>query len=271
METEIDHDALDDALRRCGSSWDAAQTHGLLTSRLSIAGEIGGVSCLRQVLEHTNAADALRAECEQLLNAVFETTHRQLLTALALSDRRAEAVAHYEALAALLQRELNLEPTQPTRELMGRIRAGEMHMVPSARKYANPADSLPLQLTSFVGHERELSEIKRLLEKTRLLTLAGAGGSGKTRLAIQVAAQVAPDYDDGVTFVSLASTKNPARVINAVAQELNVLELPDRSLERTVGRFLVRKHKLLILDNFEHVLEAALLVSRLLHTAGGKP
>ena len=106
METEIDHDALDDALRRCGSSWDAAQTHGLLTSRLAIAGEIGAVSWLRQVLEHTNAADALRAECEQLLNAVFEKTHRQLSERLSefspllpddgdSADVRATALGHW--------------------------------------------------------------------------------------------------------------------------------------------------------------------------------
>ena len=78
MESEIDHDVLDDALRRCGSSWDAAQSHGLLTSRLAVSGADGGLSWLQQVLEGTNAADALRAECEGLLNAVFETTYRQL-------------------------------------------------------------------------------------------------------------------------------------------------------------------------------------------------
>lgn len=78
MESDIGHDVLDEALRRCGSSWDAAQSHGLLTSRLAICGAEGGLSWLQQVLEGTNAADALRADCERLLNAVFETTYRQL-------------------------------------------------------------------------------------------------------------------------------------------------------------------------------------------------
>jgi yecA family protein len=78
METEIGHDVLDDALKRCGSSWDAAQSHGLLTSRLAVAGVAGGLSWLQQVLEGTNSADALRAECERLLNGVFEITYRQL-------------------------------------------------------------------------------------------------------------------------------------------------------------------------------------------------
>jgi yecA family protein len=78
MATEVEHDVLDEALQRCGSSWDAAQTHGLLTSRLAVAGEAGGLSWLQQVLEGTNAADALRAECESLLKAVLDTTYRQL-------------------------------------------------------------------------------------------------------------------------------------------------------------------------------------------------
>jgi yecA family protein len=78
METEIGHDVLDDALRRCGSSWGAAQSHGLLTSRLAVAGAEGGLSWLQQVLEGTNSTDALRTECERLLNTVFEVTYRQL-------------------------------------------------------------------------------------------------------------------------------------------------------------------------------------------------
>lgn len=78
MEPEVDHDVLDEALRRCGSSWDAAQTHGLLTSRLAVVGAEGDLSWLQQVLEGTNPTDALRSECERLLKAVFESTHRQL-------------------------------------------------------------------------------------------------------------------------------------------------------------------------------------------------
>ena len=78
METEIGHDVLDDALKRCGSSWDAAQSHGLLTSRLAVAGVEGGLSWLQQVLEGTNSANAMRAECERTLNRVFEITYRQL-------------------------------------------------------------------------------------------------------------------------------------------------------------------------------------------------
>ena len=78
METTIDHDALDTALRRCGASWDAAQTHGLLSGRLAIAGGDSGFEWLAQVLEGTEPNDALRSECEVMLSQLFETTYRQL-------------------------------------------------------------------------------------------------------------------------------------------------------------------------------------------------
>lgn len=78
METTIDHDALDTALRRCGASWDAAQTHGLLSGRLAIAGGDSGFEWLAQVLEGTEPNDVLRSECEVMLSQLFETTYRQL-------------------------------------------------------------------------------------------------------------------------------------------------------------------------------------------------
>jgi len=78
METTISHDQLDAALRRCGANWDAAQSHGLLSGRLAIAGPDSGFDWLSQVLEGTDANDALRGECEAMLGALFESTFRQL-------------------------------------------------------------------------------------------------------------------------------------------------------------------------------------------------
>jgi yecA family protein len=78
METSIDHAALDAALKRCGASWDAAQTHGLLSGRLAIAGSESGFEWLSQVLEGTEANNALRSECETMLGDLFESTYRQL-------------------------------------------------------------------------------------------------------------------------------------------------------------------------------------------------
>lgn len=78
MISDVDHDTLNDALRRCGASWDAAQAHGLLSSRLAVAGAGGGLDWLQQVLEGTRESDALRAECAGLLNSLFQETLQQL-------------------------------------------------------------------------------------------------------------------------------------------------------------------------------------------------
>ena len=106
MEQGMDHDALNDALKRCGASWDAAQTHGLLSGRLAIGGADSGFEWLSQVLEGTADADALCAECEGMLTALFESTYRQLAERLSgfeplLPDDddstavRAAALAHW--------------------------------------------------------------------------------------------------------------------------------------------------------------------------------
>jgi yecA family protein len=78
MNSDVDYDTLNDALHRCGATWDAAQAHGLLSSRLAVASAAAGPDWLQQVLEGTNESDALRTECAGLLNALYQGTHRQL-------------------------------------------------------------------------------------------------------------------------------------------------------------------------------------------------
>jgi predicted ATPase/DNA-binding CsgD family transcriptional regulator/transcriptional regulator with XRE-family HTH domain len=126
---------------------------------------------------------------------------------------------------------------------------------------------LPAQLTSFVGRQRELAEVRELLQTTRLVTLTGPGGTGKTRLSLQVAAAVTDHYAHGVTFVGLASTADPEQVPAAIAREIGLLEQPGQSLPELLARYFENKHALLVLDNYEHVLEAAPLVSDLLAAA----
>ncbi|MEO8751735.1 MAG: tetratricopeptide repeat protein [Casimicrobiaceae bacterium] len=117
--------------------------------------------------------------------------------------------------------------------------------------------NLPQVLASFIGREREIAQIKLLLPTTRLLTLTGTGGIGKTRLALQAAAEVLDAYRDGVWFVDLAPLRDPALVPSALAQVLGVKESAGQPLLATVCAHLRGKELLLILDNCEHVLGAS--------------
>jgi predicted ATPase/DNA-binding NarL/FixJ family response regulator len=116
--------------------------------------------------------------------------------------------------------------------------------------------NLPLQLTSFIGREREIAEIKRLLENTRLLTLTGAGGCGKTRLSLQIAVDLVEEFADGVWFVEFAPLSDPAFVLNTVAAVLGVREEAGRPFLATLMDWLSNRELLLILDNCEHLIEA---------------
>ena len=129
--------------------------------------------------------------------------------------------------------------------------------------------NLPLQLTSFVGREAEVAAVESLLESNRLVTLTGSGGVGKTRIALQVAADLAESaaYRDGVWLVELAGLTDPKLVPHAVAWALRIHEAPGRSLEETLLDVLATRQLLLILDNCEHLIDAcAALVERLLST-----
>jgi len=117
--------------------------------------------------------------------------------------------------------------------------------------------NLPEPLTSFVGRERELVELKRLLAKNRLLTLTGAGGIGKTRLALQLAAEVKDAYRDGVWFIDFAPLDDPELVPNVAAQTLGVHQSAGKPLVETLCRHVRGQRLLLIFDNCEHVLDAS--------------
>ena len=127
--------------------------------------------------------------------------------------------------------------------------------------------NLPPQLTSFVGRRREIEEIKERLVGTRLLTLTGPGGTGKTRLSIQVASAVLEDFKDGAFFVALAPISDPELVVPTIAQVLGLREEAHRPTIETVGEYLKEKHLLLVLDNFEQVLGGAPKVGELLAVA----
>ena len=117
-------------------------------------------------------------------------------------------------------------------------------------------DNLPLELTSFVGRDRDVAEIKRLLAERRLLTLCGPGGAGKTRLALAVAQDLVEEIEDGVWWVELAPLSDPNLVVRAVASALGVPEPPEISVTEALVEHLKNEKTLLILDNCEHLIEA---------------
>lgn len=125
-------------------------------------------------------------------------------------------------------------------------------------------NNLPLQLTSFIGREREMDEVKQWLAVTRLMTFTGPGGSGKTRLAIQVAAEMIQDFRDGVFFIALAPIREPGLVAPLIAQTLRVRESAGRSIVAGLKEYLQPRNILLVLDNLEQVISAAPLVAELL-------
>jgi len=127
---------------------------------------------------------------------------------------------------------------------------------PPLRSLTLFANNLPVQLTSFIGRERELSEIKRQLASARLLTLTGIGGCGKTRLAIQAAADILEDYPGGVWLIELANLSDPALVPQTVTSALGLREEPGRSHLETLTEHLRSRQALLLLDNCEHLVQA---------------
>jgi predicted ATPase/class 3 adenylate cyclase len=140
---------------------------------------------------------------------------------------------------------------------------------PALRSLEATPNNLPQQLTSLVGRERELAEVKRMLGTTRLLTLLGPGGIGKTRIALHVAAEVMDDHPDGVWFVDLAPLTDAQLVPQALASVLGVTEEAGRPVLEAIVKHLKDRRALVVLDNCEHVLHAcAELASQLLRSAG---
>jgi transcriptional regulator with XRE-family HTH domain len=139
------------------------------------------------------------------------------------------------------------------------------HTAAPRRAQAPATDNLPPQLTPLVGREREQALVTNLLnrEDVRLLTLTGPGGVGKTRLALQVAADLRDRFRAGVWFVSLASVRDPGLVLSTLAQELGIREYGAQPLWEVLRAQLQAQQLLLLLDNFEHVLAAAPLVADL--------
>ena len=140
---------------------------------------------------------------------------------------------------------------------------------PPLRSLDSRPNNLPTQLTSFVGRERELAEAGALLAANRLVTLTGPGGTGKTRLSLQVAANAADGYPDGVFFIALETVREPSLVASRIASAIGLSESAGRGADLVLREWLADKRVLLVLDNFEQVLAAGPIVADLLRDAPG--
>jgi predicted ATPase/DNA-binding SARP family transcriptional activator len=247
-------------------------------------GEIARLGELRAaVLEERIAVEMLLGREAQVLGELErlvrdypyrERLRGQLMLALYRTGRQAEALAAYRAARSALVDELGIEPSVELRQLHEAILAQDGALLqtdrgqPAAPGAGATTDGrapghvhLPAQATPLIGRERELAELMTLADSRRLITLTGTGGTGKTRLAMAFAAALADRYPDGVWWVPLAMVSEARLVPAAIAAALgDIADLP---------MYLRGRALLLVLDNFEHVIEAARAVAELLSGAPG--
>lgn len=201
------------------------------------------------------------------MDPLDEHTCRQLMRLLAASDQRNQALAQFERLRVMLSEELNLVPEPETMALREKIRGEDR----GSTQLKSRRDNLPAFLTPLIGRQQELAEVQDHLGKPdcRLLTILGPGGSGKTRLALEVARSSRDNFRHGVCFVPLNPVQSPASILPAI---VDVLDLPwgeQDNHQAQLTNYLRDKNLLLVLDGFEHLLEGAGLLSETLHQAFG--
>jgi predicted ATPase/DNA-binding SARP family transcriptional activator len=182
-----------------------------------------------------------------------ERAHQHLMFLYVVTGERQKALAQYEQCRLALQQELGLdEPSPETVALYYWIRQADAPPALAAR-----LTNLPLPLTSFIGRVQERHELKERLGRARLVTLTGAGGSGKTRFAIQAGMEALDAYRDGVWWVDLAPLNDPARVPSTVMRALGLTTVIHQSPEETLVNALRDEQRLLIFDNCEHLIDAS--------------
>lgn len=215
-------------------------------------------ACYLDVADYPAAIDA--ATRLLTLDAWREEGHRQLMVALARTGQLAAALSQYQRCRALMREAFDAEPAEETTRLYERIRAA----------LRGPRHNLPAVLTGFVGRELELETLRRRLASPtcRLICVVGPGGSGKSRLALEAAAALAPAFLNGVWLVSLAAVnaEEPDALPSALAAALQI-PMAAGDLRRQVIAYLRQRETLLILDNLEHLLDDTGWLTELLAAA----
>jgi predicted ATPase/DNA-binding SARP family transcriptional activator len=195
-----------------------------------------------------------------------EEAHVGLMRCYALVGQRQQALRLYQTLKEVLRRELEVDPSPESTHLYQEILTGQF-----PPRYAFDKErllnNLPHQLTSFIGRKVEIDRVKQLLTASRLVTLTGAGGVGKTRLALKVAEDLQGEYPQGIWLIDLAPLVDPHLILPAVATQFGVQESKNRPLMVALFDYLLEKRVLLLLDNCEHLIaDCAQLAEQLLQT-----
>ncbi|CAN5381835.1 BTAD domain-containing putative transcriptional regulator [soil metagenome] len=219
--------------------------------------------------EHSGMYEQARATAlRQLeLDPCREEAYRRLMRVFHLRGDRAAALAQFERCRTVLAEELGVEPDAGTQALYEGIRAGTN----GVRRVPHSATRFPAEVTLLIGRERELADIDALLKRDdcRLLTLTGPGGIGKTRLAIRVAATASRTYADGICFVPLAGLGSANLLASAMTDALMASFLGQTNHRQTLLSYLRDREVLIVLDNFEHLLDGVDLVEEILEQAPG--
>lgn len=275
-------------------AWQAFETESL---RRELAEALERLVQLLALGEKTAVEQAIAYARRWLaLDPLHEPAHRQLMQLYAQAGQPAAAVQQYQSCAQVMRQELGIAPSAETTALFEAIKANRWPLPPgvveqkrptlstsassaqalskwpSSPHPANPPHNLPIQATSFVGREAVLDGLHQRLADpdVRLMTIVGPGGIGKTRLSLALAErhlQSTAVFPDGVFFISLAPIRSASMLIQTIAEGL---AFPLASAEEPVTQLLTylrHKRMLLVLDNFEHLLDGVALVSRILQTA----
>jgi len=185
------------------------------------------------------------------IDPLNEQAYQHLIFCYGALGNRIEALKSYEECARRFRDQFGMEPSEATVALIEQVKTSDTSALKEIKS------NLPMPLTSFIGREQELKALSTMFTRTRLLTLTGVGGCGKTRLAIAFAKQVSDQFKDGVWWVELASLQEETQVPQAIKRTLGLSDSQIDSAEESLIKFLHPKQILLILDNCEHVIHTA--------------
>src|SRR5215213_11701657 len=244
--------------------WAAARREGFRASYLTVLTRLAGLHEERGELHHAIAAH----ERILLTDPLDEAAHAGIMRLYAQIGNPQRALAHYARLQSLLDRELGTPPEPATQALAAGIREGRFTPAPASLTQPSaprppvsvaiaPGARLPVPVDALVGREREVAELERLLAVSRLVTLTGPGGIGKTRLAQEAARASSARFPDGVAFVDLAPLRDPSFVLPTMARALGIDETGARPISELLAAGIGERRLLLVLDNFEQLTAAA--------------